>query len=399
MFDFANSSYTTIIVTVVYSVFFTKVIVGGGPHAEFMWSIGLFTSELLVVCLAPVIGAIADYAGAKKRCLFISYLVCVAGTALLWFVRPGWVVLGLVGIIVSNLAYSLGDNLNSSFLPELAEPKTMGRVSGFAWAVGYLGGLVSLAACIPFVKGGITLENEASVRVTTLVTAGLFFVGGIPAFLLLKERAVGAVPLSGLGAYVRKGVERVISTLRHVGQYPRLAEFFPVYFLYMAGLSIVIAFSAIFAEKSLGFESKDLMMLFLGLQISAFLGALAFGFLQDRIGPRQTILVTLLMWMGVVVTASVCQSKELFFIVANVAGLSIGATASASRTYVGLLVPLERTAEMYGFMGLFSKLASGLGALSFGIGVSVLGGQRPAMMVPLVFFALGFLGLKRLKTS
>lgn len=392
MFDFANSSFTTIIVTVIYSVYFTKLVAEGRPDGDFLWSLGIFLSQGIVLMSAPVVGAFADFSGAKKRFLVGTYLTCVLFTALLSTVTTGQVAKGLLFFIVANMAYSMGENFIASFLPELAPPERMGRVSGYGWAWGYMGGLFSLLICYPFLKGGFTPSNAANLRMTSLVTALFFLVSAIPTFVWLKERK-SPQTLSEGETSLAVGFSRVAETLRHLRAFKELGKFLVVFLIYSSGINVVVAFASIFAEKQVGFTAVELSFFFLVVQLSSALGAFLFGFVQDRIGAKQTIMLTLIVWIIVTLGAAVSVSKPFFFVIGNLAGVAIGSSQSSARALVGLFSPPEKSAEFFGFWGLFWKLSSALGPLAFGTISSGTGSQRIGILVTAGFFLLGFLGM------
>lgn len=394
MFDFANSSYTTVVVTVAFSVYFTQLVAPPGK-ADFLWSLGVTISNTLVVLLAPLIGAVADDSGRKKLFLFASYVVCVAGTASLWFVVPGggaMVALGLALFVVSNVAFSFGENFAGAFLPEISTPENIGRISGFGWGLGYFGGLACLLAIFPFLEGDFVIENLAGLRASWLVTAAFFLVAGIPTFVLLRERAPRG-PRRTVAGYAREGYTRLAETFRSLGHFSQLARFLAVFFLFGCGLAAVIYFSAIYARQTLGFEAGELILLFMVVQLSSAGGALGFGYVQDRLGAVLTIRITLVLWIAVCVVAYFTDSKTTFFAVSMCAGLGIGSLQSASRAIVGLLSPLEKSGEFFGFWGLAGKAAFAVGPLAFGVLSSATGSQRVAILSTAVFFIAGLAGL------
>lgn len=396
MFDFANSSYTTIVVTVVYSVYFTKLVAGGSRFSDALWGLGVLVSNLLVVVASPVVGAMADDAGHKKRFLVFAYFACVAATALLYAVTPGRVALGLTLFVASNVAFSFGENFIAAFLPELSTPKTIGRISGFGWGLGYLGGLVSLLLVRPFLADGFVAENSSSLRVAFLLTAGFFLIAGLPTFVFLRERAPQGPKRSPVEA-MRAGFSRLRHTARTVRNHAALARFLGAFFVYSSGLTTVLAFAAIYAEKTLGFTSNELIALFIVVQLSAALGAIVFGLIQDHVGAKRTIVATLCLWIAVVVAAFLVHSKSAFFGVVVFAGLGVGSVQSASRAMVGLLAPPEKTGEFFGFWGLAGKAAYAFGPAVFGLVSSVTGSQRLAILSTAAFFILGLWGLKNVK--
>lgn len=392
MFDFANSSYTTIIVTVAFSIYFTKL-VAPGDRADFLWGLGITISNVFVVLFAPVVGAIADDSGRKKLFLAATWLLCVAGTAGLWFVLPGMVALALSFFIVSNVAFSMGENLAGAFLPEISTPRNIGRISGFGWGLGYFGGLGCLLLVKPLLDGGFNVENIDNLRLTWVVTALFFLFAGLPTFLFLRERAPRR-PDRSIPQYARIGFKRLATTAKSLSYFRELARFLVIFFIFSCGLMTVIAFAAIFAERNLGFTTPELILLFMLLQISSAAGAVFFGFVQDKLGAKLTIQFTLVLWIGISVATYLCESKGLFWGIGLCAGLGIGSLQSASRGLVGLFSPVSKSGEFFGFWGLAGKGAYALGPAIFGVVSSVSGSQRLAILVNVVFFIAGLIGMQ-----
>jgi UMF1 family MFS transporter len=393
MFDFANSSYTTVIVTVAFSVFFTTL-VAAGPDADAWWGRGIFLSNLVVVLLSPIVGAVADESGRKKAFLFATYALCVGGTAALWFVVPG--VEGAIGLaialfVVSNVAFSFGENLTAAFLPEISTPANVGRVSGFGWGLGYFGGLASLLLVKSRIAAGFTMENLPNLRSIWLITAAFFLLAGLPTFIFLRERAPRrSEPVL---YYVRQGFGRLLATMRAIRHFAELAKFLTVFFVFYAGLTSIIAFVGVYAQRTVGFDSGELILLFLVVQLSAAGGAFFFGWVQDKIGARQTIQLSLLLWIATCVATYFTTSKKTFWLIALAAGLGIGSLQSASRGLVGMFSPVGKSGEFFAFWGLAGKGAYAVGPLLFGMISSSSGSQRAAILATGVFFVLGYVGM------
>jgi UMF1 family MFS transporter len=390
MFDFANSSYTTVIVSVAFGVYFTRLVAPQGK-GDALWSFGIAVGNLIVLVLSPIVGAIADDSGRKKLFLFFTYALCVTGTAALWFATPGRVDLALTLFVISFVGFSFGENLAGSFLPEISTPQNIGKISGLGWGLGYFGGLASLALVFPLLKGDFKLENLANLRLAWLVTALFFLLAALPTFLFLRERAPRGT--STIARYVRDGFIRLGQTARSARHFSELIRFLCVFFLYSAGLTSVIAFAGIFAANTLGFTSKELFLLFIVLQLSSAGGALGFGAIQDRLGAPRTIQVTLVLWVLVCAGVYLVQTKGAFWGVALCAGLGIGSLQSASRALVGLFAPPEKTAEFFGLWGLAGKSAYMVGPLIFGLISSGTGSQRIAILSTAAFFVLGLIGM------
>lgn len=391
MFDFANSSYTTIIVTVAYSIYFTKML-APAESADWWWGVAVAISNAIVLATAPIVGAIADGSGRKKLFLAATYLVCVGGTAALYFVLPGQLALGILLFVVSNVAFSFGENFAGAFLPEISTPKNIGKISGFGWGLGYFGGLGSLLLVLPLLSGGFDIGNLENLRLTWVATAGFFLLAGIPTMVLLRERAERG-PARSLWGYSREGFERLRDTLVSLRHFSELARFLVVFVIYSSGLMAVIAYSAVYAERTIGFEAADLTKMFIILQISSAAGALLFGWIQDRLGAKPTVQVTLLLWIAVAVAAYLTTSKTTFLYVALAAGLGIGSLQSASRAIVGLFSPPEKSGEFFGFWGLAQRAAYIVGSVAFGAFSSISGSQRTAILATGAFFVVGLLAM------
>ena len=403
MFDFANQAYTLLIITVVFGDLFTRVIVGNdGDYrlGNFLWSFALATSYLMVVLCAPIAGAVMDYTASKKRFLFASYLLTVIATAALYFVAPGYVLLGVVLIIVSNFAYSIGEAFIAGFLPGLGPPEDLGKISGFGWALGYIGGMVS-AVFVLLILGEVSAENFDRIRWVGPWAAGFFLVAAIPTFVWLRERGKPRELPQGKG-YVAIGVGRVRETLRELAQYRDLAVLLLSILFAMSGIYIIITYAFIYGAQVIGWSEEVRTLMFIIVQITAAAGALGFGFIQDRLGAKRTYQITLLMWIIAIaliyLTPALAQgmsqlsgrpiaAQHVFLVVGSVAGLSLGSCQSATRTLVGLFSPLSRAAEFFGFWGLSMKLAGVAGLLSIGLLQAVFGLQRAVLFCILLFAA------------
>ena len=389
MYDFANSGYTTVVITAVFNAYFVGVVAAGESWGTFAWTLALSISYACVMLSAPIVGAYADAHAAKKKLLLVTTTGCVLGTALLSFVGPGDLVLAFALIVFSNVFFSTGENLAAAFLPELAKPDAMGKVSAWGWSLGYIGGLLTLAVCLAYViwaRGQGQSEAEF-VPVTMWITAGVFAAAASFTFLVLKERAQPQP--AAVGAATR-ALTRVGETLRHARQYEDLLRFLGCIVLYQSGVQTVIALAAIYAQVAMGFTTQDTIVLVLLVNITASLGAFLFGRWQDRFGHRRTLAVTLVGWCSMILIAYSSTGQTGFWVAANIAGLCLGASQSAGRALVGYLTPADRHAEFFGLWGLAVKLASILGPLSYGAVTWLTDNDhRTAMLITGVFFVLG----------
>ncbi len=390
MFDFANSAYTTNIVTVIFALYFTQAVVPEGGNGKTLWGLGGTISNLLIILTAPVIGAIADFSSSRKRFLVTTCLLCVVSTAMLFFVTPGAVILAMILFVVSNYFFQVSESLCGSFLPDLAEPHEVGRISGFGWSLGYVGGLAGLLICSGLgLTDSFGPENAKNIRLTNLVTAGVFLIGAIPTFLFLKEYRQGRLLPTGT-TYLGIGFNRVKETLTHLRSLYDLAVFLVVFLLSSVGLMTVFAFSSIYSIEEMKFNDKQIMLLFIVVQISAAAGAFAFGFIQDKIGLKLNMQMLLLAWVGLILCVYYTYSVTFFWILVIILGALLGSVQSAARGLVAMFAPPSKSAEIFGFWSLTYKLGGMIGPLLYGF-VADSSGHRTAMLCVSVFFLLAFL--------
>jgi UMF1 family MFS transporter len=393
MYDFANSGYTTVVITAVFNAYFVGVVSAGQSWGTFAWTLALSVSYAIVIVTAPIIGAYADVHAVKKKLLAITTTGCVLGTALLSLVGPGDLALAFALIVLSNVFFGTGENIAAAFLPELARGEAMGKVSSWGWSLGYIGGLITLGVCLAYVISARSQgETEAQfVPVTMLITAGIFAVASAFTFALLKERAQ---PQQAAKGEALRALSRVGQTLRHARQFKDLLRFLGCIVLYQSGVQTVIALAAIYAQGAMGFTTQDTIVLVLLVNITASLGAFVFGQWQDRLGHRKTLALTLLGWCSMVVIAYLSTDRAGFWLAANIAGLCLGASQSAGRALVGYLTPADRHAEFFGLWGLAVKLASIMGPLTYGAVTWLTDNDhRSAMLITGVFFVLGLVVL------
>ena len=390
MYDFANSGYTTVVITAVFNAYFVAEIAGNAPWATFAWTAALALSNLLVMLSAPILGAYADAHAAKKTLLAITTTGCVLFTATLALTGRGDVALAVVLVVLSSYFFGSGESLIAAFLPEIARESALGRVSGWGWSLGYIGGLVSLGASLAYVSraqaGGATAAEF--VPGTMLITAALFALASLPTFLFLRERAQPSVrdgSRMATDAFSRLGY-----TLRHAHRYADLRRFLICVVFYQAGVQAVVALAAIYAQQAMGFTTSDTLLLVLVVNVTAAIGAFFFGHVQDRLGHVRTIVVTLIGWLITVVVAWAARDAALFWLAANLAGLCLGSSQSAGRALVGYLSPPDRHAEFFGLWSLAVKLSSILGPVTYGAVTWISGGDhRMAILITGVYFVIG----------
>jgi MFS transporter, UMF1 family len=397
MYDVADSAFTTVIVTTLFALYYGTVVVGDTQRADFLWGLGASISEIVVAILAPILGAIADYSGSRKKFLGVCALTIVLFTASLTFVGPGMATLGLVLYILANVGFAGGGVFIDSFLPGISNESNAGRISGMKWAFGYASGLIALALCLGLglaknIVANPTPEQLSKAQLIPLVIAGYYAIAVIPTFLFLRERSIPK-PLPPGTNYITAGFSQLRITLRHIGRYRELVKLLVAFLIYNDGVVTVIYFAARYASDTIGFTPNEITIMFIAMNVVAVTGALSFGFLADRIGQKRSIMISLSIWIVAVVVAYFATTKAVFYVVATLAGIGIGSTQSVTRSLVALFTPKENAAEFFGFLGIAGKALAFLGPLVFGTMSQVTGSQRPAILAIGAFFVVGIFAL------
>ena len=393
MYDFANSGYTTVVLTAVFNANFVGVVAKGADWATLAWTLVVGASSAIVMLTMPAIGAYADLHAAKKRLLAVTTFGCVVATFALAATGPGDLWLAALAIVVSNTFYSYGESLTAAFLPELARREAMGTVSGWGWSFGYFGGMLSLGLSLGYVLWAQARGQTATqfVPVTMAITAGVYGAASLATFALLRERAVPQGRGEG-DAGVGAALRRLAATFRAARGYRDFMWLLACSTSYQAGLAVVIALAAVYAEQVLGFKQTDTMALIFMVNIAAALGAFGFGYAQDRMGHKAALGATLVGWIVMTVLAALATGALLFWVAAVIAGLCMGSSQSAGRAMAGLFAPPQQRAEFFGLWTFAVRLAAIVGPVTYGL-VTLLtaGNHRLAIVSTAVFFVAGLL--------
>ena len=392
LFDFANTSFSVIIVTVVFSKYFSNHVAGG---QNWIWGLAVSTSMVIAALLSPPLGAIADVSRNRKRFLLMFTLLSVICTLLMFFVQRGDILLGFVLFILANIGFEAGLVFYDAFLPNLTEKKNFGRVSGYGFAMGYVGALAVLLIVMFMLPESSSPEYYYYIRLTFVVAAIFFFVFSIPLFLFIREPQTSEVIKTDI---IKSGIHKSFETFKNIffrKKYPSISRFLFAFFLYNDAIITIIAFASIFASNILKMTDEQVIIFFVIVQSTAIAGSFIFGIVSDHIGPKKTITITLVVWIVVVIGAFFVQTVSEFYIVGLLAGLAIGSSQSCSRSLMAMLTPKEREAEFFGFYdGLFGKSSAVVGPLVYGI-VSDISNERFAALAIGVFFVVGLFVLQK----
>ncbi len=396
MYDFANSGYTTVVLTAVFNVYFIGVVAGGAGWGTLAWTLALSASNVLVLALMPAIGAWADAHAAKRRLLILATIGCVATTAALALAGRGDLWLAVGAIVLSNFFYSVGESITAAFLPELARHEAMGKVSGWGWSFGYFGGMLTLGVCLAYVLQAQAKGQAAAqfVPVTMLITAVLYGAAACVTFVLLKERA--RAQRASL-AVSRSAYAALVDSWRQAQPYTDFKRLLLCAVFYQAGIAVVIALAAVYADQVMKFSTGETMALVFIVNIAAAVGAFAFGYWQDRLGHKRALAVTLVIWIVMVLIAALTESRNMFWLAAALAGLAMGSSQSCGRAMAGTLIPAARLAEFFGLWTFAVRLAAIIGPITYGLVTWLTdNNHRLAILATGSFFVIGLVLLRRI---
>lgn len=407
LYDFANSSFTTLVVTFIYAAYFTKTMVlvpdgQGGLAADetlgtFYWSNAVSLSAIAVALLSPVLGALADRGGYRKEFLAAATVLSVGATAALFFFPPGAVMPALTAFVVGNVGFEMGYVFYNAYLPELAPPERIGRISGFGWGMGYAGGLICLVlALVGFVEAevppfGLSAEAGEHVRATMLLAAAWFGLFSLPLFLFVRDDA----PASATAGepVLRATFAELRRTLGEIRRYRQIVRFLIARMLYNDGLVTVFAMGGVYAMVTFGFSFGDVIVFGIVTNVAAGLGALAMGGLDDRLGGKRTVLISIVGLSAATALAAALTSASALWVAGALIGLFAGPNQSASRSLMGRFIPPEKETEFYGFFAFSGKLTAFVGPALFGWLTLALGTQRAGILAVLALFLAGGLVL------
>ena len=386
LFDFANSVYPAVMTTAVFPVFYVNVVIGDdGGLGELWWSRAVSLSALVVAVSSPLLGAVADRGGARKRFMLGYTAVCLIAVAMMSTLDQGMVVQGFLLFVVANIGFESALVVYNAYLPDIAPPEKQGWVSGLGFGVGYLGSALGLLMVIPFATDRIEL--------VWLMVSGFFLMFALPAFVVLPKDAPTEMTI---GQAARWGLTSFREIVGEVWALTDLRNFLLAFFFYIDGVLTIIVMAGVVATETFGFDQQGTIILFLIVQFSALIGAFSLAGPTDRLGPKKVLNGVLVLWISVGIAAYFIQSQALFYAMAVLAGRGLGSVQSASRAFLSSLIPDGKEARMFGFYALCGKSASVLGPMLFGYVTLFAGGnQRPAFLALTGLFLLGLVLLQR----
>ncbi len=413
MYDWANSAYITTVGVALLPIYFADgivgktgvIIFGQKVTATALWGFMLGGAALLVFLFAPVLGAIADFSSAKKKFLIcFAYMGSLFATLLI-FCMPGGVWLAVVLYIGTQVCFVGGNVFYDAFLPQLASEDKLDSVSAKGFAYGYVGGSIQFGFALALVAmhEAIGIDRVMAVRIAMAMT-GLWWAGWtLITVKYLKEDKIEQVPpekyhnleqyrgLSKGTAYLSIGISRTIATAKKVSNFKHLTLFMIAYMIYNDGIHTVTSMGTIYGKEELGLSDTNLMVTLLLIQVVALVGALIFSRIANRIGARQAVMFSLVLWSGVVIYAYFIHTAKEFFILGIIVGFVLGGTQALSRSFYGAMIPEKASAEFYGFYSVFSKFSAIWGPFTFGFIKQWTGSARLAIISLMVFFIVGLI--------
>jgi UMF1 family MFS transporter len=402
MFDFANSAFTTIIITFVFATYFAQGIAADPTTGGAQWSFGMAAAGIIIAVLSPMMGAIADQTGRRKPWLATVSIICVISTAMLWFAgpTPNDVTWAIIFAVISTVGFEMGMLFYNALLPTVSTPATIGRISGTAWAIGYAGGLISLAVALfvlvqadpaPF---GLDKSQAEHVRATALLVAGWFALFSLPLFIFIKEPESSGIPAA---MAIRQGVKQLVTSLRNARNHGNIFRYLIAAMIYTDGVHTIFALGGVYAGVTFGMKTEEIIVLGISLNVTAGLGAAAGGWIDDRLGSKKTIIISLI---ALIITSSLvmmAQDRTVFWIAALAMSTFFGPVQAASRTLMARLSPPTMRGEMFGLFALSGKVTAFLGPAAVGWVTLATGSYRLGMATTIIFLIVGLLLLRGVK--
>lgn len=384
-YDFGNSAYAAVVLLAVYSAYFKGQVVGGAEGSR-LWGLAVGIAMLVVALVSPVLGAIADFSGTKKRFLFFFTSMAIIFTALLFFTREGTVLMGMLFFVLAEIGYRSAQVFYNSLLMEIAEPDEIGRVSGTGWAIGSAGGILCLLLILPLI---MMIEGTLIVRASLIITAVYFGLFAIPIFLWLKERTEPK-PLPEGESYLSLGFKQAFKSLRMIGNYREFVKFIAAFLIYNDGVIMALNFASIIGAVLFGMDQQDLIIFVILVQVTNVIGAYVFGLLTERWDVKRTLMLSIVCMIGAVAWMYFAQTRTAFYMVGALAGFAMAGVQSVSRAMVGVLVPRQQSAEFYGFFAVAGRTSSFIGPTVYGwIAAEAALRYRGQGMAPLLAEQLG----------
>jgi MFS transporter, UMF1 family len=385
-YDFGSSAFNTLIVTFIFSRFFTDVMAADTNTGTVLWARAINISAVVVALITPVLGAVADYSGRKKAFLVFFAGLCIVFTGTLFFVPPGQAALAMVLFIIANIGFECANVFYSAFLPEVSEERNIGRISGYGFALGYIGGLIALVIGLWMVKGGLPKTDYLNVRGTIMLVSVWFLIFSLPMFLFVRQQQQ-AQRLEG--GYIKQGFQRLYHTIQHARRFKEAGKLLIARMIYNDGLGTVIAMASIYAGAVLGMPLDAVLKMGISLNVFAGIGAFGFGYVDDRIGGKKTILITLVLLIIGTSIGVATTTVTGFWVAAAIIGIMMGPNQAASRSLLSKLAPDDKQAEFFGLYSFSGRLSSMLGPLAYGTIVASTGNHKLAMSSIIAFFVVG----------
>ncbi len=402
LFDWANSAFPAVIITFIFATFFTEGIVSNTVKGTALWGYTMSISALAVAILSPIMGAIADKSGPRKPWLMFFMLLTVFSCYMLWLTKPdaSWILWALVFAGLGNFAFESGMVFYNSMLPDISPARMWGRVSGYGWGAGYCGGLVCLLlALIGFVQTdtpwfGLEKTGAENIRATALLVGVWFLVFSIPLFIFTPDKNKSD---STLMDNIWNGLKSLIITFKKAKRNIEILKYLIARMIYTDGLNTLFAFGGIYAAGSFGFSLSEIILFGIAINLTAGLGAALFASVDDVVGPKKTILISLLALSILGFCLVIVDSKTLFWAFGLTLGIFVGPAQSASRSLMARLAPKESRAEMFGLYAFSGKATAFLGPLILGVVTDTLESQRAGVATIIIFFVVGGIALYFIK--
>ena len=402
LYDWANQAFFTLIITFVFATYVSNSVAKSIDVGTAMWGTAISISFFAVAILAPIFGAISDKKGNLKPWIgFFTYL-CIIPTALLWFIEPtnNFLILALILVAIANFGGEFATVFYNALLSEVSSKNNIGRISGWAWGLGYGGGIICLLISLVFFvlpenpPFGLDKANSEEIRATALLVAIWFSVFSIPLFLFTKDRKQTSISYS---AAMSSGLKTTLSTIKNFSKLGNVGRFLIARMIYTDGINTVFVMGGIYAAGTFGMGFQEILTFGILINVTAGIGAAIFAWIDDYIGAKKTITISIIALIILGTLGCIVESKNMFYLIGAGLGIFIGPVQSSSRSLMARLTPDNKKAEYFGLYSLSGKVTTFLGPLIFGWVTILLGSQRFGMATVIIFLVIGLIILLPLK--
>jgi MFS transporter, UMF1 family len=391
LFDWAHSSFPTVITTFIFSTFFIKSVASNEILGTEYWSWAVAISGICIAILAPILGSIADKSKRRKPWLFILMMITIIGSALLYFTDPNthWIWWALIFYVIANIGYECSQVFYNALMIGIAPKSKVGRLSGWGWGTGYFGGIVCLLLSLYFVSKNV-FGVVMGVKYICLLVAVWFFIFAMPMFFFTPDLSPESSK-KPLGVVIADGFRSLGRTFKDIKHHRYVFLYFVAHLIYADGLTTLFAFGGIYAAGTFHMSTSDIILFGIGMNITAGIGAIGFSWVDDKLGSKFTIMFTLVCLIILSILILFVKSVLYFWIIGLLLCVFVGPVQAASRSYMVHVSPPDKITQFFGLYALTGRMTAFIGPALLGVLTVVFKSQRAGMSIIVIMLTIGLI--------